>query len=92
MRQTPEAKYDDGLFDMTVIKGMPKVKVIMSLLKLYDGTILSHPKVDGFKCKKIAINSQTPVSLEADGETLGTTPLELNILPSAVNVICNRAV
>lgn len=89
MRQTPEARYDDGLFDMTVIKGMWKGKIIMSLMKLYDGTILDHPRIDGYKGKNILITSQPPVNLEADGESLGSTPLELNIIPGAVNVVFN---
>ena len=87
MRQTPEARFDDGLFDMTVIRGMWKGKIILSLMKLYDGTILDHPKIDGYKAKNIIITSQPPIGLEADGESLGNTPLELNILPAAVNVV-----
>jgi YegS/Rv2252/BmrU family lipid kinase len=87
MRQTPDARFDDGLFDMTVIKGMWKGKIILSLMKLYDGSILDHPKIDGYKGKNIIIRSQPPVGLEADGESLGSTPLELNILPAAVNVV-----
>jgi YegS/Rv2252/BmrU family lipid kinase len=90
MRQTPDARFDDGLFDMTVINGMWKGKIILSLMKLYDGSILNHPKIDGYKGKNIVIRSQPPVGLEADGETLGHTPLELNILPSAVNVVYSR--
>ncbi len=47
MRQTPDALPDDGLLDITVIKGMGRIEIIKALKILYDGTILSHPKVDG---------------------------------------------
>ena len=48
---------------------------------LYDGTILDHPLIEGFKGKKIQIDSDPLIHLEADGETLGHSPIEFRILP-----------
>ncbi|MBE0676585.1 MAG: diacylglycerol kinase family lipid kinase [Bacteroidales bacterium] len=90
MRQTPNAIHDDGLFDITIIKRMRKSEIIRSLKKLYDGTILDHPKIEGYTGKNIIINSKPPIHLEADGESLGYSPIEFNILPKAVNVIYNQ--
>lgn len=89
MKQTPNAIYDDGLFDITIIKRMRKGEIIRSLKKLYDGTILEHPRIEGHTGKNIIINSTPPIHLEADGESLGYSPIEFNIIPSAVNVIHN---
>lgn len=89
MRQTPNAIHDDGLFDITIIKRMRKGEIIRSLKKLYDGTILDHPKIEGHTGKNIFINSQPPIHLEADGESLGFSPIEFNIIPGAVNVVYN---
>jgi YegS/Rv2252/BmrU family lipid kinase len=89
MRQTPFAIHDDGLFDITIIKRMRKGEIIMSLKKLYDGTILDHPKIEGHMGRNILVNSQPPIHLEADGESLGFSPIEFNIIPDAVNVIYN---
>jgi YegS/Rv2252/BmrU family lipid kinase len=91
MRQTPNAIHDDGLFDITIIKRMRKGEVIRSLKKLYDGTILDHPKTEGHIGRNIIINSQPAIHLEADGESLGYSPIEFNIVPTAVNVIVNPA-
>ena len=49
MRQTPRALPDDGLLDVTIINGMGKFEIIRNLKILYDGTILRHPKIDGYK-------------------------------------------
>ncbi|MBN1950088.1 MAG: diacylglycerol kinase family lipid kinase [Bacteroidales bacterium] len=87
MLQTPHAVIDDGLFDITVIKRMRKGEVIRSLKKLYDGTILEHPKIEGFKGKVIAIDSDPLIHLEADGESLGHSPIEFRIIPQSINVI-----
>ncbi len=87
MRQTPDALPDDGLLDITVIKEMGRIEIIRSLKILYDGTILSHPKVDGYRSDNIKVNSESLLYAEADGETLGHTPAEFSIIPEAVNIV-----
>jgi diacylglycerol kinase family enzyme len=87
MRQTPDALPDDGLLDITVIKEIGKIEIIKSLKILYDGTILSHPKVDGYRSNNLKVSSDSLLYLEADGESLGHTPVEFGIIPSAVNIV-----
>lgn len=87
MRQTPDALPDDGLLDITVIREMGRFEIIKSLKLLYDGTILSHPKVDGYRSTNLKVVSDFPVYIEADGESLGHTPAEFGIIPSAINII-----
>jgi YegS/Rv2252/BmrU family lipid kinase len=87
MRQTPEALPNDGLLDMTIINGMGKFEIIRNLKILYDGSILSHPKIRGYKCKNIKISSKDIMYAEADGESLGHTPAEFSIVPSALRIV-----
>jgi diacylglycerol kinase (ATP) len=87
MRQTPEAMPDDGLLDITVIKEMGRFEIIRSLKILYDGTILSHPKVDGYRSKYLKVTSESILYTEADGESLGHTPAEFSIIPAGINVV-----
>jgi len=87
MRQTPDALPDDGLLDVTVIKEIGRLEIIKSLKILYDGTILSHPKVDGYRCKNLKVKPETLFFIESDGESLGHTPAEFNIIPAAINVV-----
>lgn len=90
MRQTPDALPDDGLFDITVIKEMGKIEIIRNLQLLYDGTIMSHPKVDGYRSNNLKVTSESLLFVEADGESLGHTPVEFSIIPSAVNIIYGK--
>lgn len=90
MLQTPDAKPDDGLLNLTVIKAMGRLRVITSLKKLYDGKILEHPMIEGFTGKQIRIDSNPPIFLETDGESLGHTPVEFEILPKRLQVIVGR--
>lgn len=87
MRQTPDALPDDGLLDVTVIKEMGRLEIIKNLRLLYDGTILSHPKVDVYRCRNLKIESESLLFIESDGELMGHTPAEIGIIPSAVNIV-----
>ncbi|MCD6565837.1 MAG: diacylglycerol kinase family lipid kinase [Bacteroidales bacterium] len=92
MMQTPNAIPDDGLFDLTVIKKMRKGEIIRSLKRLYDGTILDHPKVESYTAKKITINSEPEIHLEVDGESLGHSPIEFDIVPRSVQIITGHKI
>jgi YegS/Rv2252/BmrU family lipid kinase len=87
MMQTPHAIADDGLFDITIIKKIRKGDILMSLKKLYDGSILEHPKIEGFKGKDILIDSDPLIHVEADGESLGHSPIEFQLLPKSINIL-----
>jgi diacylglycerol kinase (ATP) len=87
MRQTPGAQPDDGILDVTIIGNIGKLEIIRKLHMLYDGTILEHPKIKGYKCKNVRVTSGSVLWVEADGESLGHTPAEFGIMPSAINII-----
>jgi YegS/Rv2252/BmrU family lipid kinase len=87
MLQTPHAIPDDGLFDITVIKKIGKGDIILSLKKLYDGSILKHHKIEGYKAREIRIESNPIIYVEADGETLGNAPSCFRILPRSIGIV-----
>jgi diacylglycerol kinase family enzyme len=91
MMQTPGAIPDDGLFDVTLVKKIGKVDIILSLKKLYDGSILEHKKIQGFQGKLIRIESDPPMHLEADGESLGHSPMLFRIIPRSIQVVCGQS-
>ena len=90
MRQTPDALPDDGLLDITVIKDMSRWEIIRSLKLLYDGTILSHPKVDGYRSNNLLVESESPLYAQADGESLGHTPVSFSIIPAATKIVYGK--
>lgn len=87
MQQTPEALPDDGFLDVTVIKNMNKLEIIRNLKILYNGKILSHPKITGYRCREIEVSSDQVVWAEADGEFLGHTPARVTVLPGMIRMI-----
>ncbi len=87
MLQTPEALPDDGLLDITVIKKIPKLKVIFNIKKLYSGDIYSIKQVIHTKGRKVHVESFPFAKVEVDGEAVGFTPVTVTMIPQALRII-----
>lgn len=87
MMQAPEAIPDDGLFDITIITRVSRLLVIRSVKKLYDGSFLSMKQVKTFRAKTVEIESNPPLYLETDGESLGHTPMKFDVIPLGIRVV-----
>lgn len=90
MKQAPNAIPNDGIFDITLITRVSRLKVIRNVLKLYDGSFIRIPQVKQFRGQEIKIEAQPPMYLETDGESLGHTPMSFETLPRSVTVIVNN--
>ncbi len=89
MQLVPQAVPDDGLLALTFARNVSKATVLRQTPRFYNGTILSHPKIEGMQAKHILIEhlGNTPTLLEADGEFLGETPVEVSILENALRIV-----
>lgn len=87
LMQLPNAVYDDGLLDMTVITSMSKFKMLRSLPKLSNGSFLRMREVLALRSASFGITADPPAYVEADGEYLGTTPATIGIMPRALRLI-----
>lgn len=90
MMQVPNAVANDGLYDITLIKKISKLGVVKNIHRLYNGSILNHPKISSYRGSVIEIKSEPPIKLEADGESLGESPFRFTILPEAINVVVSE--
>jgi YegS/Rv2252/BmrU family lipid kinase len=82
----PEAKPDDGLFDVLLIGDVTKVDFATTAPKLYKGTHLSHPKVDLERARVVTVDAADTLPIELDGEQVGTTPARFEVVPGALRV------
>ena len=87
MIPVPHAVVDDGLYSITLIKKIGKLNVLANLKKLYNGTIISHSKVETYMAKSVQINDSSKLKIETDGESLGHGPVSFEIIPRSVRVI-----
>lgn len=89
MMQVPNAVFNDGMIDVTIINRITKFKVIRNIKKLYDGSFINLKEVQTHKTKCLHVESKHNILLEADGEFLGNAPAKFSIVPSALNIISN---
>jgi diacylglycerol kinase (ATP) len=86
MLLAPEAKPDDGLFDVVLIGDVTKRDFVTTAPKIYKGTYLSHPKVELLRSRTVAVDALEHLPIELDGEQVGTTPVRFEIVPAALRV------
>lgn len=91
MKISPEARIDDGLLDVVLIKGMKMLEFLRNSLKVYRGTHLSHPKVSLLRCRRVEADPVTgqEVLIELDGEQLGQLPATFDLVPAQLQVKSN---
>lgn len=83
----PQARMDDGLFDVVNIGDFGTVEALWSVPRLRRGTHMGHPKVSHFRGRKVEVHSEERVLLEMDGDLVGTLPVTCEVIPAAINVI-----
>ena len=87
MHIAPRAKIDDGLFDLYIIRDRSIIGTLAGISKMYRGAIGNMPGVIYRQVKGLEITSETPLSLDIDGEPLGTLPAQFDIVPAAIKLI-----
>ncbi len=83
----PHAEQDDGLLDICVIDPVWVGKLLVLLPRVYGGGHLKQREVKTYRGKKVKITSDIPVIVQADGEIMTKTPVELELIPRALNFI-----
>ena len=87
MIPVPHAIADDGLYSITLIRKIGKLNVLANLKKLYNGTIITHSKVETYMARSVQIDDASKLRIETDGESLGHGPVSFEIIPRSVRVI-----
>ncbi len=86
MKICPDAKTDDGAFDVLLIGDLTKRDLLLTLPKTFRGTHLPHPKAELLRGAHVTVEAREPLPLELDGEQPGTTPARFEIVPRALRV------
>jgi YegS/Rv2252/BmrU family lipid kinase len=86
MKLTPDAKIDDGLFDVLLMHEMNVIKRLFNLTKVYSGSHILSPYFTIRRCKRLDITSDTKTTIEADGEVLGFSPFSIEIIPASIRI------
>jgi YegS/Rv2252/BmrU family lipid kinase len=87
MKFAPDAKLDDGLFDVVVIEDGPRWRFVADTPKVFKGTHVHDPRVQVFRAAEVKLDSDRPFEVYADGDPIGSTPATVRVVPAALQVL-----
>ena len=87
MKVVPDAKLDDGLFDVCIVEEISKLEFLKVFPRVFSGTHITHPAVKIFRTNFLRIESNRKISVQADGEIIKSLPVNFEIIPKALNAI-----
>jgi YegS/Rv2252/BmrU family lipid kinase len=86
MKLAPDARPDDGLFDVVLIGDVSKLDFLTTAPKIYSGRHVTHPKVDVVRSARVDVHAVERLPIEVEGEQVGTTPASFEVVPGALRV------
>jgi diacylglycerol kinase (ATP) len=84
-RISPRSWPDDGFVDVLVMKG-PKADAFRILYRAYLGEHLPHPNIVEYRSRRLQVEADRPLPVQADGMLLGTTPASFEVAPKAIRL------
>ncbi|MEU4491914.1 diacylglycerol kinase family lipid kinase [Streptomyces sp. NBC_00210] len=84
----PDARLDDGLLDVVVIRHAPKRLFFTIMNELKTGAHVQRPEVEILRGKEIHIEADRDIPYGADGEIEATLPVTARVQPGALKVLC----
>jgi diacylglycerol kinase (ATP) len=87
VRIATDARLDDGLLDVNVFAGTGFGSALRTAAGIITGLHVRDPRHTPFQGRSIQVETDKPMGLHVDGEPMGTTPLECEVIPGALSVI-----
>lgn len=83
-----DIRVDDGKLDVVLMKSRDRTEFMIAGLDLLAGNYDQCSWLDFFPARRaVRVWTDPPTIIRADGESFGTTPMSLTVLPGAVNII-----
>ncbi len=91
MRIAPEARIDDGLLDVVVVRAIPRRTLLAVFPKVYSGRHVGHPAVITARAARAEVTADRPLAMFGGGEPLVALapgePVTVEVVPGALAVV-----
>ncbi|HSV73212.1 MAG TPA: diacylglycerol kinase family protein [Chthonomonadales bacterium] len=84
MRIAPDARTDDGLLDVCIVRSVGRLRFALAFPRVYRGTHTTHPGVRMLRGARVRIESDGSPLMLIDGEVWGSVPAVFGVEPLAV--------
>ncbi|WP_077212189.1 diacylglycerol/lipid kinase family protein [Bacillus dakarensis] len=87
MKIAPNANPADGLFDVTIVHHLSRLKLLFLFVTVFFGKHTSLKEVAQHKGQSVSIQSNDSMQLHADGEVIGHIPVQAEVLPRKISFL-----
>lgn len=85
---------NDGLLDLTIVTPRGILEAIAAFFNLLRTALMRKPArhraVNHLRSRRVRVSANPPQKVVVDGETIGTTPVEIECLPAGLTVFTPR--
>jgi YegS/Rv2252/BmrU family lipid kinase len=92
-KMAPEAKPDDGLFDLVIVRQVSRLRIFSLIPHFMKGTQGSQPEVRTLRAARVSITAmEGTLPAQSDGEIICVdgARLDIEMLPGQVEVVCPK--
>ena len=86
IKVTKHAELDDGLLDICLMPFENKFISVQQAMQILMGQHIERGIAQYWQSSGVTVESTPPVPVQLDGDAWATTPVEIKILPAALNV------
>jgi diacylglycerol kinase (ATP) len=87
IRLAPQASLYDGRVDVFVFRAYTGIEALRLLTSLLLGLHTRTPEVKCHQARRMVVRTSKPLPVHADGDVVGTTPVEIDVVPQCLDVI-----
>jgi diacylglycerol kinase (ATP) len=84
---TEQARLDAGFLEVVVFSNATVAAIAQTIFAGLVGKPEYLPDVIRRRCTRVNVDSSDPVPVEADGDYIGTTPIQIEMLPSMIPLL-----
>lgn len=90
LRLAPEATVDDGMLQVILIEELSRFGVLRLLPRLMGSGELRTSRVKRWRVRRVRLSTDRQCLFHGDGEIIGPTPVEIEVVPKAVRVLAPK--
>ena len=87
MKMAPLAQLNDGKIDLIIVRKTSRINLLKLFPKLFSGDHIKSSLVEYRQVENFSISLEETNDLTIDGEIIGMTPLNVQMIPKMVNVL-----
>lgn len=87
MLMAPDADLTDGLIDLIIVRSAPRLKILLMLPKVFDGSHIGSPLLEYRQVPGFELHPEEPETLNIDGELRGTGSMKVTMLQGGFQLL-----